>query len=178
MNPDYLRRNIHNSVLRNSSVLVRRDCLRLVSEWFQTRRPRGIFRFGEGCGGTSFNGGTLAVDSDANLGTGPLGFNGGTLEALAVVGGGGINSSKAVTLNGGGGTFSADTGTISTLSGVIGGTGAFTKTGAGMLQRSQRMSLLSITSLVSGERGSRSTDPTSSRALPITASAIFMLGET
>jgi len=37
-------------------------------------------------------------------------------------------------------------------------------------QRSQGMSLLSITSLVSGRRGGRSTDPTSSRVLPITAS--------
>src|SRR5260370_2310894 len=37
-------------------------------------------------------------------------------------------------------------------------------------QRSQGMSLLSITSLVSGGRGGRSTDPTSSRVLPITAS--------
>jgi len=37
-------------------------------------------------------------------------------------------------------------------------------------QRSQGMSLLSITSLGSGGRGGRSTDPTSSRVLPITAS--------
>jgi hypothetical protein len=37
-------------------------------------------------------------------------------------------------------------------------------------QRSQRMSLLSITSLVSGGRRGRSTDPASSRVLPITAS--------
>ena len=37
-------------------------------------------------------------------------------------------------------------------------------------QRSQGMSLLSITSLVSGGRGGSSTDPTSSRVLPITAS--------
>ena len=37
-------------------------------------------------------------------------------------------------------------------------------------QRSQGMSLLSITSLVSGGRRGRSTDPASSRVLPITAS--------
>ena len=30
-------------------------------------------------GGTSFNGGVVAVNSDANLGTGPLSFNGGSL---------------------------------------------------------------------------------------------------
>jgi len=39
-----------------------------------------------------------------------------------------------------------------------------------MPQRSQGLSLLSITSLVSGGRGGRSTDPTSSRVLPIIAS--------
>ena len=33
-------------------------------------------------GGTNLNGGILAVNSDLNLGTGPLSFNGGTLEAL------------------------------------------------------------------------------------------------
>ena len=84
-------------------------------------------------GGTSFNGGTLAVDNDANLGTGPLSFNGGTLEALAIGGGGGITSSKAITLDGGGGTFQADISTTSTLSGTISGRGAFTKTGTGTL---------------------------------------------
>src|SRR5271165_4117837 len=82
-------------------------------------------------GGTSLNGGILAVDSDSNLGTGTLSFNGGTLEALAA--GGGITSSKAVTLNAGGGTFSADAGTNSTLSGAIGGAGSFTKNGSGTL---------------------------------------------
>src|SRR5207253_1267040 len=59
----------------------------------------------------------LAVNSDANLGTGPLSFNGGTLEALTA--GGGITSAKPVALNAGGGTFLADPGTTSTLSGQI-----------------------------------------------------------
>jgi autotransporter-associated beta strand protein len=66
-----------------------------------------------------------------NLGTGALSFNGGTLEALTP--GGGITSSKAVTLNAGGGTFSANTGTSSILSGVISGSGSFTKDGPGTL---------------------------------------------
>src|SRR4029077_21277132 len=57
-------------------------------------------------GGTNLNGGIIAVNSDVNLGTGPLSFNGGTLEALTA--GGGITSSKAVTLNAGAGTFLAD----------------------------------------------------------------------
>jgi outer membrane autotransporter protein len=82
-------------------------------------------------GGTSFNGGILAVNSDANLGSGSLSFNGGTLQALAA--GGGITSSKAITLNALGGTFLADTGTISTLSGAISGVGPFTKHGVGTL---------------------------------------------
>ena len=38
-------------------------------------------------GGTNLNGGILTVNSDLNLGTGPLSFNGGTLEALASGGG-------------------------------------------------------------------------------------------
>jgi autotransporter-associated beta strand protein len=82
-------------------------------------------------GGTSFNGGIVAVDSDLNLGSGPLSFNGGTLEALAA--GGGITSTKAVTLNADGGTFSADPGTTSTLSGVISGSGSWTIAGGGRL---------------------------------------------
>jgi autotransporter-associated beta strand protein len=93
--------------------------------------------------------GTLAVQSDANLGSGPLGFEGGTLEALAT--GGGITSSKAITLGGGdrpafvdagvspfssvagNGTLLADAGTTSTLNGVISGKGSLTKDGPGTL---------------------------------------------
>jgi fibronectin-binding autotransporter adhesin len=76
------------------------------------------------------------VKSDTNLGTGPLGFEGGTLEALTA--GGGITSSKAVTLGVGyflsaNGTFLADAGTTSTLNGVISGTGSLTKDGPGTL---------------------------------------------
>ena len=82
-------------------------------------------------GGTNLDGGILAVNSDLNLGTGPLSFNGGTLEALAA--GGGITSFKAVNLATGGGTFLADAGTTSTLSGLITGVGAWAKTGPGTL---------------------------------------------
>ena len=78
-----------------------------------------------------FNGGIVAIKSDGNLGTGPLSFDGGTLEALAA--GGGIVSSKAVTLDAGRGTFLADSGTTSTLSGAISGAGSLTKNGAGTL---------------------------------------------
>ena len=51
----------------------------------------------------------MAVNSDANLGTGRLSFNGGTLEALAA--GGGITSTKAITLESLGGRFLADAAT-------------------------------------------------------------------
>lgn len=74
-----------------------------------------------------FNGGVVAINSAGNLGTGPLSFDGGTLEALAV--GGGIVSSKAITLDAGGSTFLANSGTALTLSGV----GSHTKNGAGTL---------------------------------------------
>lgn len=82
-------------------------------------------------GGTNLNGGILAVASDGNLGTGGLTFNSGTLEALTV--GGGITSAKTVLLNGGGGTFLSDPGTVSTLSATISGVGSLTKTGTGSL---------------------------------------------
>jgi fibronectin-binding autotransporter adhesin len=79
-------------------------------------------------GGTSINGGTVAVSSDANLGNanGPLSFNSGTLQNTASFG-----SARAVTLNAGGGTFQT-TGDL-TLTGAIGGAGALTKTDAGTL---------------------------------------------
>jgi len=82
-------------------------------------------------GGTNINGGILAVNSDLNLGAGPLSFNGGTLEALGS--GGGIISSKPVSLAAGGGTFLADAGTTSALSSPISGPGAWTKSGPGLL---------------------------------------------
>ena len=82
-------------------------------------------------GGTNLNGGILAVNSDVNLGAGPLSFDGGTLQALAA--GGGITSLKAVNLFPGGGTFLADAGTASTLGGSITGVGSWTKTGPGTL---------------------------------------------
>jgi fibronectin-binding autotransporter adhesin len=78
--------------------------------------------------GTAINGGTLEVSADANLGAagGALSLNGGTLRNSAA-----IASGRAVTLNAGGGTF--ETVDTLTLSGVAGGAGVLTKTGAGTL---------------------------------------------
>ncbi|WP_309085982.1 autotransporter-associated beta strand repeat-containing protein [Chelativorans sp.] len=79
-------------------------------------------------GGTAINGGTVEIFADANLGAagGALSLNGGTLRNNLAV-----TSSRAVTLNAGGGTF--ETLDTLTLNGAVGGTGVLTKTGAGTL---------------------------------------------
>jgi autotransporter-associated beta strand protein len=80
-------------------------------------------------GGTAINAGVLAVAADANLGaaSGGLAFGGGTLQFLS-----GFTTSRAVTLNAGGGTFDTN-GNSATLAGVIGGSGGLTKIGDGTL---------------------------------------------
>ncbi|WP_224545079.1 autotransporter-associated beta strand repeat-containing protein [Mesorhizobium sp. CA16] len=80
-------------------------------------------------GGTAIHSGTLQVSADANLGdaAGVLSFdNGATLRNTAAFG-----SARNVTLNAGGGTFQTDADL--TLSGVVGGTGGFTKRGGAAL---------------------------------------------
>jgi fibronectin-binding autotransporter adhesin len=80
-------------------------------------------------GGTTVNGGTLAVSSDNNLGdgSGGLAFGGGTLQFLS-----GFTSNRAVTLNSGGGTFDTN-GNNAAWGGTIGGVGSLTKIGTGKL---------------------------------------------
>jgi len=77
----------------------------------------------------AINGGTLAVSADNSLGNsaGSLSFAGGTLQFLS-----GFTTSRAVTLNAGGGTFDVN-GNNATLAGTIGGAGGLTKIGAGTL---------------------------------------------
>src|SRR5262249_45505547 len=84
----------------------------------------------------AIKGGTLAVWADNSLGNsaGSLSFAGGTLQFLS-----GFTTSRAVTLNAGGGTFDVN-GNNATLAGTIGGAGGLTKIGAGTLALSGRSS--------------------------------------
>jgi fibronectin-binding autotransporter adhesin len=125
-------------------------------------------------GGTSFNGGILAVNSNGNLGTGPLSFNGGTLQALAA--GGGITSTKAITLNAGGGTFLVDAGTTSTLSGGIGSVGSFTKNGLGTLILEGANSYSGVTNVALGTLLAGSTTGLSPNSAFIVTSSLNLNG--
>jgi autotransporter-associated beta strand protein len=80
-------------------------------------------------GGTSINGGTVAISADGNLGaaSGNLRFGGGTLRFLA-----GVTTNRAVTLNAGGGIVDTN-GNNATFASTVSGAGSLTKTGAGTL---------------------------------------------
>ncbi|MEI4505950.1 autotransporter-associated beta strand repeat-containing protein [Sphingopyxis sp. CCNWLW253] len=80
-------------------------------------------------GGTAFNGGTVQISSDANLGaaSGGLSFNGGTLDTTAD-----ISSGRTVDLAGQG-VFSTDADTTLRLTGNLTGAGLIGKLGAGTL---------------------------------------------
>ncbi len=73
-------------------------------------------------GTTNINGGALSIGAATNIGTGPLTFDGGTLITT-----GALSLANPITLNEGGGTIQTNAAT--TLSGVIDGAGALTKTG-------------------------------------------------
>ncbi len=82
-------------------------------------------------GGTAINGGTLAVFADANLGTGSSRFNGGTLQVISPAAAAPFTTTKAITLNAGGGTVDVlnTNATASSLNGNVGGVGGLTKSG-------------------------------------------------
>ena len=81
-------------------------------------------------GGTTINGGTVQIASNANLGNaaGALSFYGGTLHTTAT-----LNIDRAVAVNTGGGTLNNDASTTLRLV-AIDGVGALTKAGAGTTQ--------------------------------------------
>ncbi|WP_165912363.1 autotransporter-associated beta strand repeat-containing protein [Novosphingobium sp. PhB165] len=81
-------------------------------------------------GGTAIDGGTLAIERDANLGaaSGALEIDGGTLATTAS-----FSSSRIVTLGLDGGAFAPQATTTLTLTGTIGGSGQLAKLGAGTL---------------------------------------------
>ena len=79
-------------------------------------------------GGTTIDAGSIVASSDNNLGnaSGALTFNSGTLENTAS-----FSSGRAVTLNSAGGSFLTDADL--TLTGAVGGAGALSKDGGGVL---------------------------------------------
>jgi outer membrane autotransporter protein len=96
-------------------------------------------------GGTRLLGGIVSVSSDANLGaaSGGLTFNGGALRTTAA-----FATARDITLDAGGGTFQTDADL--TANGVISGTGALTKTGAGGLTLSSDNSYAGGTTVSAG----------------------------
>ncbi|WP_407051591.1 autotransporter-associated beta strand repeat-containing protein [Methyloraptor flagellatus] len=78
-------------------------------------------------GGTTISAGTVQIAADAALGSGSLTLSGGTLTSTAT-----FSSSRDATLSSGS-TISVATGTVLTLTGVLGGTGGLTASGAGTL---------------------------------------------
>ncbi|MGZ8131814.1 autotransporter-associated beta strand repeat-containing protein [Bordetella bronchiseptica] len=81
-------------------------------------------------GGTTVNAGTVQVARDANLGAaaGAVTLDGGTLAASA-----GFTSARGVTIGAGNGAMSVASGASLDWQGLIGGTGALAKEGAGTL---------------------------------------------
>ncbi|HXQ81698.1 MAG TPA: autotransporter-associated beta strand repeat-containing protein [Opitutaceae bacterium] len=107
-------------------------------------------------GATNLNGGTLSIGADSALGTAPgsvtlnkLGFNGGTLATTASFA---LNSNRGMTVNAGGGTISAASGTTLTYGGLIAGTGVLSVPGPGTLNLTNNaLNFTGSASVASGE---------------------------
>ncbi len=118
-------------------------------------------------GGTALNAGTLAVGSNAALGTGALTFaNATTLQAAAA----GLSVANAMTLNG---TNTVDTqANALTLSGVISGAGTLSKIGAGTLILTNANIYSGGTTLAAGTLRLESNQALGSGALTTTGSVV------
>jgi fibronectin-binding autotransporter adhesin len=128
-------------------------------------------------GATFINAGTVQIDSDARLGavpgavtSGQLTFNGGTLATTATMT---LATNRGISLSTGGGTISTATGTTTSFAGVIDGTGALTKAGAGTLVLTGANTFSGATNLNGGTLSIASdtqlgTAPTSSTANQLT----------
>ena len=83
-------------------------------------------------GGTLIQGGAIAVDADSRLGagSGALTLDGGALELTSSFD---LSPSRAITVTASDGTIQTDAGVASTVSQAIGGAGALTKAGPGLL---------------------------------------------
>ena len=100
-------------------------------------------------GGTLISGGgTLSVAADDNLGAtaGGLTFDDGTLQMTSSS----FTTSRPITLDAGGGTFTNTTGSLVTLAGNITGSGGLTTNGSGFLQLSGTNTYFGPTQVISG----------------------------
>ncbi|WP_444551242.1 autotransporter family protein [Brucella vulpis] len=99
-------------------------------------------------GGTVFAGGVVSVDKEVRLGGGDLTFNGGTLQ---VTGTGWTSTSRAVSLQAGGGTFDIeDAANNFAVTQGVAGAGGLTKSGSGTLTLSGANSCTGGTRLAGG----------------------------
>lgn len=99
-------------------------------------------------GGTVFAGGVVSVDKEVRLGGGDLTFNGGTLQ---VTGTGWTSTSRAVSLQAGGGTFDIeDAANNFAVTQGVAGAGGLTKSGSGTLTLSGANSYTGATTVSAG----------------------------
>jgi outer membrane autotransporter protein len=123
-------------------------------------------------GGTVINAGTVAISSDANLGSaGKVTFNGGTLQLL-----GGVSSGRSMTFNAAGGTI--DTmGNVASLSGSLSGAGGLTKIGSGTLVLKGASTYLGPTSINAGTLAGGAADAFSAASMfTVSGNAILDIG--
>jgi len=118
-------------------------------------------------GGTTISAGALSVSADNNLGaaSGGLTFNGGTLQTTSA-----FTSGRNVTLTGNG-TFQTDADLA--LTGVISGSGLFTKTGAGTLTLSGNNSYTGGTRILGGTLEAKGGNAIGDQSAVIAQAGVF-----